>query len=163
MGKHQYTASQLRNAANISRVTYDQWRARGLIKSEHKPEGSGDRQLYSFYEVLVVAVMARLVSLGISVGLAAKAVDPYPSDFRLGGVKPAALHGFKDSRAHLVLRAYPDLEQDGAADTIEYTSTVTEIVREKDLPSKLAKCEGAVVISLDKIEERVKKALAAES
>ena len=161
MAKHQYTASQLRNAASISKTSYDQWRARGFVKSEYKAEGSGDRQLYSFGEVFAAAVMARLVSLGISIGTAAKTVDPYPADFQLGGIKPTNLHGFKDSRAYLLVRAYPDLEHDGAGDTIEHTGTVSEILREQDLIANVAKYEGAAILSLDKIEDRVKKALQA--
>ncbi|MGE5568909.1 MAG: hypothetical protein ACM3S5_07735 [Rhodospirillales bacterium] len=107
--------------------------------------------------------MARLVALGLSVGNAAKIVNPYPDDFAIGGAKPGTLYGFCDARAYLVVRVYPHPDVDGASTTTEYTTTVAEIVRENDLIDKLDRCDGAVVLSLDKIEARVKKALESEA
>lgn len=160
MAAHKYTARHLREAAGISGVTYDQWRARGYIRSEKQIEGSGNRQLYSFDEVFRAAVLARLVALGLSVGNAAKIVNP--DDFTIGGVKPATLYGFRDARAYLVVRVFPHPDVDGASTTTEYTTTVGEIVRENDVIDKLDRCDGAVILSLDKIEARVQKALESE-
>ena len=74
-----YTAAQLCRAARISRVTYDQWRARGFIASAQPPRGSGHPQRYSFEEVLQAAVLAALVALGISVREAKRASEILPA------------------------------------------------------------------------------------
>ena len=141
MTTHQYTARQLRSAANVTSATYDQWRARGFIKSEQKAEGSGNPQLYSFDEVFRAAVLARLVCMGVSVSVADMHLDH--------------LYGFKDSRAYLLIRAY-----DEAGASIEHTGTVGKIIRgEENLLPNVTECEGVVVISLNKIEARVKRAL----
>lgn len=143
MNEHKYTASQMWEAANISAASYHQWRSRGFIKSKYKTEGSGKPQLYSLGEVFQVAVLSRLVSLGVSVSVAEMHIQH--------------LWQFFDSKAYLVIRAY-DLENDGI-NLKESSPTIGTIVRERDLSAELAKTEGAAVISLDKIEARVKKAL----
>ncbi len=74
-----YTAAQLRSAARISRVTYDQWRARGFIASAQPARGSGHPQRYSFEEVLQAAVLAALVALGVSVRQAKRASEIVPA------------------------------------------------------------------------------------
>lgn len=152
-----YSASQLTDAAGISPMTYQQWRARGHIRRTAR--GTGNPQMYSFGEVLAVAVMARLVSLGVSIGTASRLVDPYGEDYAIAGLNPASLHGFIDSRAYLIVRPFPDRDRDGAKDMVEYTGPVTEIVREEDLHRAVTRYEGTVVISLDKIEQRVQRAL----
>src|SRR4051812_36265457 len=45
--QHKFTASQLRDAAKLDRVTYDQWKARSIITTSHPVFGSGKPQLYS--------------------------------------------------------------------------------------------------------------------
>lgn len=144
MQDHKYGALELRKAANISKVLYDQWKARGFIKSKHEVQGTGRPQLYNFAEVFRVALLARLVSLGISVSVASMHVDH--------------VHGFKDSDTYLVIRRYPDLRTDGA-DFADSSGTLGQIIRESKLMAELSKHEAAAVVCLDKVEERVKKAL----
>ncbi len=105
--------------------------------------------------------MARLVALGITVGSAAKIVYPFPDGVRLGGgeVKPSGMCGFKNARAYLLVRSYPDPEHDRIGDTIEHLCQLGEIVREAELFHRVPMHEGVVIVSLDKIENRVKQAL----
>ena len=51
-----YSAVRLREIANLTEVTYDQWRARGYIP--RAATGSGHRQAYSREEVLRTAEFA---------------------------------------------------------------------------------------------------------
>jgi hypothetical protein len=144
MSEHKYTAAQLQETAGISTVTYAQWKARGFIKSEYKAKGSGNPQMYSFAEVFRVTVLARLVGLGISVGVASMHVDH--------------LYGFKRDKAYLLVRRYPQMPAD-RADLGEDSGTSGAILKEADILVAVRKFEAAAIVSLDGVEAHIKETL----
>lgn len=147
MPEHKYSAAQLREAANISVVAYDQWKARGFITSEQRTSGTGKPQLYSFREVFRAALLAELVGVGISIGQASQHVG--------------IIHGFKNEAAFLLIRRFPELSADkfdlGATDS----GTTSKIVRRSALLSAVEASTAVVSLSLDAVESRVKEHLGA--
>lgn len=152
--EHRYTAGQLMEAANLSIGLYQQWKARGFIESSYEVSGTGNKQLYSFKEVLRVAVVAELVAMGVSISSAAK-VTP--------------LHGFKNEVALLLLRRFPILGVDfgsGGATYEEEISANTQvqscIIRASTLAEEISRLPAASIVNLNLVEERVKKSLGIE-
>ncbi len=76
---HPYTAADLMAAAQLDRVTYDQWKARGRIWFSADSLAPGKPHKYSPAEILRVATMKCLVDLGVSVAQAGKMLEWMPS------------------------------------------------------------------------------------
>lgn len=136
MPNTEYTAAQLIRAANISTTTYNQWRARGFIT--RKAAGSGNRQTYTEEQVYRVAVLAELVGLGMSPGTAFVHVTD----------RMLFTGGEKELCFFAIYRTTEGEE-------------VSAFVPEKKLLKWLAQHNGAVVLCLDKIWDRVKHELGA--
>ncbi len=151
MKQAKLSSRQLRAAAGISRVTHDQWRARGFINAETSSGGTGHPQLYSFDEIMRAAILRRLVALGVTVGRAAEYVRH--------------IYGFKGERAWLVIWKPEsiDVTTTGAKRQVTHWSpdlpTISKVTRHTKLSAKLIENGESIVVCLDTIEARVKEAL----
>lgn len=151
MAEHIYGASEVLAATGLTNVTYQQWKARGLLRTSYESKGPGHPQKFSFDEIMRIAVMAELVRLGISVRHASHHV---------GG----RVWGFTNDEAFLILLPFgeprknvpPELEEHLRA---ELGFDKSAIIPKRFLPERLAEHPSAVVINLDAIEARVKGAL----
>ncbi len=151
MTQAKFSSRQLCAAAGISRVTHDQWRARGFINAETSSGGTGHPQLYSFDEIMRAAILRKLVTLGVTVGRAAEYVR--------------VIYGFKRERAWLVIWKPEsiDITPTGAKRRVIISSpdlpTISKVTRGAELPAKLVENGESIVLCLDTIEARVKEAL----
>lgn len=145
MEKQTYAPLQLIQAAVISRVTYDQWRARRIIKSTADPDKSAWTR-YTLGDVLRVAVLARLVRLGFSVSVAEMFLN--------------VLDAYEGGREYLVIHLRPgdeEISRDETYATIQ--GGHGEIVSERKLRADLANYDASAVVPLHKVRASVVKAL----
>jgi len=149
MTEQSFTASRLWQAADISPDTYHQWRARKFLPS--KAEGSGKPQLYSPAEVFRVAVLARLVTLGISIKMA-----------DLGFSVAAAETTYKSTGGKPYFLMY-DPAEDQPGSQWSPLRAAGRTVGEAELAKEVGKYEAVAVVSLDKIKARVKRVLGIDS
>lgn len=146
MADQLFVAAQMQRACSISSMTYTQWRARGYIHSRYKSTGTGDPQRYDLSEVLAVAVMARLVDLGIqlSVAHAHTAAD---------GLILRKLPSGGSERTFLLLEI---VTQDGEK------GVRSRILTERKFSAELQRCGGGVFVCVSDIDAEVRTALGIE-
>ena len=143
-----YTARHMMPAAELNRETLDPWLNRRLINPENRSPGIGYPQVYTYVDILRVAVMADMVRLGFKPSVASWLSEIPQYDMMQPDSFLAVWHGSTEyTGQHTVL-------DEPLAQHLSFL-----MIRAGDLLEQLAVLPAVTVVNIPLIRTRVDKVL----